>query len=97
MSYKYIKFFIEILLVFITFFNSDLSIIGGFGFSLFWIRFRIYQNNRNVIIPNILGLLFAIIQVTICLIYYYKQNKNNTIISKIISRVNFLSFFIKNK
>ena len=53
------------------------STIGGFACSLCWIIFGIYQNDRNVIIPNALGLFFALIQAIIYLIYYCRQNNNN--------------------
>ena len=50
------------------------SSIGGFACSLCWLIFGIYKKDLNIIIPNSIGLLFAIFQIIIYLIYN-KKNK----------------------
>ena len=50
------------------------STIGGFACSLCWLIFGIYKEDKNVIIPNALGLFFSILQSIIYFIYYYKNN-----------------------
>ena len=54
------------------------STVGGLACSLCWLIFGIYQGDLNLIIPNGLGLFFAILQVIVFLIYYLK-NKNKGI------------------
>ena len=44
------------------------SSIGGFLCSLCWLIFGFYQNDKNLIIPNSLGILFSAIQILIFLI-----------------------------
>ena len=53
------------------------STVGGLACSLCWLMFGIYQGDLNLIIPNALGLFFAILQVVVYLIYYLK-NKDKT-------------------
>ena len=53
------------------------SSIGGFLCSLCWLIFGFYQNDKNLIIPNSLGILFSAIQILIFLILYCKSDKNN--------------------
>lgn len=54
------------------------STIGGFFCSLCWLMFGIYKEDRNMIIPNALGLFFAILQVIVYLIFYCKKkNEEN--------------------
>ena len=52
------------------------STVGGLLCSLCWLIFGIYQNDLNLIIPNGLGLFFAILQVVVYLIYYFKKKNN---------------------
>jgi uncharacterized protein with PQ loop repeat len=54
------------------------STIGGLACSLCWLMYGIYQNDWKLYVPNALGLLFAILQVTIFLIYYLK-NKDKSL------------------
>ena len=49
------------------------STIGGFFCSLCWLMFCIYKSDRNLMIPNALGLLCAIIQVIVYLVFYCKK------------------------
>ena len=49
------------------------STIGGFFCSLCWLMFGIYKVDFNMIIPNGLGLFFAILQVIVYFIYYCKK------------------------
>ena len=49
------------------------STIGGFFCSLCWLMFGIYKSDRNLMIPNALGLLCAIIQVIVYLVFYCKK------------------------
>ena len=53
------------------------SSIGGIACSLCWFIFGIYQNDKNIIIPNGLGLIFAFLQIVVYLIYYCKRNNKN--------------------
>jgi len=53
------------------------STIGGLACSLCWLMYGIYQNDWKLYVPNALGLLFAVLQVTVYLIYYLK-NKDKT-------------------
>ena len=53
------------------------SSIGGFLCSFCWFIFGFYQNDKNLIIPNSLGILFSAIQILIFLILYCKSDKNN--------------------
>lgn len=53
------------------------SSIGGFLCSLCWLIFGFYQNDKNIIIPNSLGILFSVIQILIFIILYCKSHKNN--------------------
>lgn len=53
------------------------SSIGGFLCSLSWLIFGFYQNDKNIIIPNSLGILFSVIQILIFIILYCKSHKNN--------------------
>ena len=48
------------------------STIGAFVCSACWMMYGIYQNDINIIIPNALGLLSAIIQVIVYLIFKHK-------------------------
>jgi len=52
------------------------SSIGGFLCSLCWLIFGFYQNDKNIIIPNSLGILFSVIQILIFIILYCKSHKN---------------------
>ena len=49
------------------------STIGGFFCSLCWLMFGIYKGDSNLIIPNGLGLFFAILQVIVYIVYYCKK------------------------
>lgn len=49
------------------------STFGGFFCSLCWLMFGIYKGDRNLIIPNALGLLCAIIQVIVYYVFYCKK------------------------
>ena len=49
------------------------STIGGFFCSLCWLMFGIYKSDRNLMIPNALGLLCAIIQVIVYLVFYFRS------------------------
>ena len=51
------------------------STIGGLSCSLCWLIFAIYKMDINMIIPNGLGLLFAILQIIVYLIFYCKKRK----------------------
>jgi len=48
------------------------STMGGVACSLCWLMYGIYGKDLNLIIPNALGLMFAILQVTIYLFFYLK-------------------------
>jgi len=48
--------------------------IGGLGCSLCWFIFGVYQNDTNIIVPNVLGLVFSIAQIVIYLVFKI-QNK----------------------
>ena len=52
------------------------STIGGFFCSLCWLMFGIYKSDRNLMIPNALGLLCAIIQVIVYLVFYCKKRSD---------------------
>lgn len=51
------------------------STIGGTLCSACWLMFGVYQSDKNLIIPNALGLFFAILQVVMYMIYYLKSKK----------------------
>jgi len=51
------------------------STLGGLFCSLCWAMYGIYQNDYKVYAPNLLGLGFAIIQIIVYLIYYYKNKE----------------------
>ena len=51
------------------------SVVGGFAGSLCWLMYGLYQKDLNLIIPNGLGLIAAIIQVVVYLIYYLKSKE----------------------
>ena len=51
------------------------STIGGFFCSLCWLMFGVYKNDLKLIIPNGLGLFFAILQVIVYLVFYCKKKK----------------------
>ena len=53
------------------------STIGGLAWSLCWLMYGIYQNDWKLYVPNALGLLFAVLQVTVYLIYYLKNKDKN--------------------
>ncbi len=53
------------------------STIGGLACSLCWLMYGIYQNDWKLYVPNALGLLFAVLQVTVYLIYYLKNKDKN--------------------
>ena len=50
-----------------------LSTIGGFFWSLCWLMFGVYKGDLKLIIPNGLGLFFAILQVIVYLTFYCKK------------------------
>ena len=54
------------------------STIGGFFCSLCWLMFGIYKGDLNLIIPNALGLFFAILQVIVYIVYYCKKKSIET-------------------
>ena len=49
------------------------STLGGFFCSLCWLMFGIYKSDKNLIIPNGLGLFFAILQIIVYLVFYCKK------------------------
>ena len=49
------------------------STIGGFFCSLCWLMFGIIKGDINMIIPNALGLFFAIFQVIVYTVFYCKK------------------------
>jgi uncharacterized protein with PQ loop repeat len=51
------------------------STCGGLACSLCWLMYGIYQNNWKLYVPNSLGLAFAILQVVVYLIYYFKNKE----------------------
>jgi solute carrier family 50 protein (sugar transporter) len=53
------------------------STVGGFLCSLCWLMFGIYKNDWKLYVPNALGLVFAVLQITIYLIYYCKNKDKN--------------------
>ena len=63
------------------------STAGVFLSSVCWLAFGIYQKDINLIIPNVLGLLFAILQIVIYLIYYYKAKKENKDLKEVSDEV----------
>ena len=52
------------------------SCFGGFACSFCWLIFGIKKEDKNLIIPNALGLLLFIIQIIIYFIYYNKNKKD---------------------
>ena len=53
------------------------STIGGTACSSCWLIYGIYQNDLNLIIPNLLGVLASIVQIVVYLIFRGKSiNKN---------------------
>lgn len=54
------------------------STIGGTLCSACWLTFGIYEGDNNLIIPNALGLFFAILQVVMYIIYYCKAKKEDS-------------------
>ena len=54
------------------------STIGGFFCSLCWLMFGVYKGDLNLIIPNALGLFFAVLQIIIyCIFYNKKKSEEN--------------------
>ena len=53
------------------------STMGGLSCSLCWLMYGIYQKDWKLYVPNALGLFFAVLQVTIYLIYYLKSKEKN--------------------
>jgi solute carrier family 50 protein (sugar transporter) len=51
------------------------STIGGLSCSLCWLIYALYLLDINMIIPNALGLFFAILQIIVYLIFYCKKKK----------------------
>ena len=51
------------------------SVIGGFAASFCWLIYGLFQKDLNIIIPNGLGLVAAILQVIVYLIYYFKSKE----------------------
>ena len=49
------------------------STIGGLFCSLCWLMFGVYKGDTNLIIPNALGLFFAILQVIVYIVFYCKK------------------------
>ena len=49
------------------------STIGGLFCSLCWLMFGIYKGDTNLVIPNALGLFFAILQVIVYIVFYCKK------------------------
>ena len=49
------------------------STAGGFLCSLCWFMYGLISQDINLIIPNGLGLFFAILQIVVYLFYYYKS------------------------
>ena len=54
------------------------STVGGLLCSGCWLMFGIYKADMNLIIPNGLGLFFAILQVAVYLVYYCKAKKEDS-------------------
>ena len=52
------------------------STIGGLSCSLCWLIYALYLLDINMIIPNALGLFFAILQIIVYLIFYCKIKKD---------------------
>ena len=50
------------------------STVGGLACSLCWLMYGIYQSDWKLIVPNGLGLLFAVLQVIAFLIYYLNKS-----------------------
>jgi hypothetical protein len=55
---------------------SVLSTTIGLLCSGCWFTFGLYTNDLKVIIPNVLGIIFSIINLS-CWIYYYRKASNN--------------------
>ena len=49
------------------------SSVGGFSCSACWLMYGVYQNDINIIIPNGLGLLFAVLQLIVYFVVKHKQ------------------------
>lgn len=58
------------------------SSVGGFLCSLCWFMYGLYSSDRNVIIPNGLGLFFAILQIIIFIIFYTKSKDSKNELNK---------------
>ena len=52
------------------------STIAGFVCSACWLMYGVYQSDLNIIIPNALGLFFAVLQVVVYLIIKCKYGDN---------------------
>jgi solute carrier family 50 protein (sugar transporter) len=53
------------------------STIGGFFCSLCWLMFGIIKGDINMIIPNALGLFFAILQAIVYTVFYCKKKSED--------------------
>jgi solute carrier family 50 protein (sugar transporter) len=53
------------------------STVGGFFCSLCWLMFGIIKGDINMIIPNALGLFFAILQVIVYTVFYCKKKSED--------------------
>ena len=58
------------------------STVGVFLSCICWLMFGIYKNDLNLIIPNVLGLIFAILQAVIYLMYYCKSKKGDNVVKE---------------
>lgn len=58
------------------------SSVGGLTCSLCWMMYGLYLMDYNMIIPNALGLFFAILQVFIYIIFYCKAKKEEDELTK---------------
>ena len=57
------------------------SIVGGFLSASSWLIYGTFDFEINVIIPNALGVLFALIQIVVYFYFYCQKKKELTIIN----------------
>ena len=63
------------------------STIGVYLSSLCWMMFGLYQDDINLIIPNVLGLVFSISQIGVFLFYYFQTKREEKAFKKDIHDV----------
>ena len=54
-----------------------ISSICGLASATCWFTYGVYKNNSNLMIPNALGIFFAVLQIIVWFIFYRKKKNNN--------------------